>query len=527
MQRGDGVAAGTYTNNGVSTVFKTTAVFNSIISIYNYTYWSSPVTNANVITTFPNPIGNRRYYFQAENYLDATAETGNNNATVSGQDDIDDNGDDWQFATTTMDVGRGYAVTAVSGPPMPGLYSDSADFIGEFNTGDILISVYKNDSEVNDNNWNLIGNPYPSAIDAQLFLTENTLIAANPTAPINGAIFLWSQGTATNAGANGNENLNFSQDDYAIINGIMGTGGGNGAPPNQYIPSGQGFFVSYDHTAGQIDASGSIKRNEVKFTNSMRLTGNNTQFFRSANNTQSKNSEMSANKIWLNLISDNGVFCQIGLGYIQGATNSYDNWYFDTPRNLSTTTNSVIYSLIEGDDNKFAIQGKDPNSLTLDEIIPLGFDTSIDVATLYTLSIAKLEGDFFTNNPIYVKDNLMNIVYDLSTSDYTFTSEVGEFKERFEIVFTQVALSLGDYETNSSSLRIIELNNGQVQFILSSPLEMKSIEIIDLLGRTLYKLTANGNSIIYNLSNLSQATYIAKVELSNGFVITKKAVKRK
>lgn len=157
----------------------------------------------------------------------------------------------------------------------------------------------------------------------------------------------------------------------------------------------------------------------------------------------------------------------------------------------------------------------------------MGFDTSIDVATLYTLSIAQLEGDFFTKNTIYVKDYLMNIVHDLSASDYTFTSEVGEFKERFEIVFTQAALSLGDYETNSSSLRIIELSNGQVQFILSSPLEMKSIEIIDLLGRTLYKLTANGNSITYTLSNLSQATYIAKIKLSNGFVITKKAVKRK
>lgn len=258
----------------------------------------------------------------------------------------------------------------------------------------------------------------------------------------------------------------------------------------------------------------------------MRLTGNNSRFFRSVNNSQSKDPEVSANKIWLNLISDNGVFCQIGLGYVDGATNSYDNWHFDTPQNLSTITNSVLYSLIEGKSRKFAIQGRDPNSLTINEIIPLGFDTSIDVAILNTLSIARLEGGFFTNNTIYVKDKVMNIVHDLSASDYTFTSEVGEFKERFEIVFTQDALSLGDYETNSS-LRIIGLNNGQVQFKLSSPLEMKSIEIIYLLGRTLYRLTANGNSITYTLSNLSQATYIARAELSNGFVITKKSIKRK
>lgn len=89
------------------------------------------------------------------------------------------------------------------------------------------------------------------------------------------------------------------------------------------------------------------------------------------------------------------------------------------------------------------------------------------------------------------------------------------------------ALNLGDDETYSNSLSIIEHDNEEVQFKLSSSFEMKSIEIIDLLDRTLYKLQANGNSIIYNLSNLSLAISIAKIELSNGIVITKKVIKRK
>jgi hypothetical protein len=66
-----------------------------------------------------------------------------------------------------------------------------------------------------------------------------------------------------------------------------------------------------------------------------------------------------------------------------------------------------------------------------------------------------------------------------------------------------------------------------VQFKVSSQYEMKSIEIVDLLGRTLYQLDAQGNSQTFSLSNLSQATYLAKVKLSNGYVITKKAIKRK
>jgi len=121
---------------------------------------------------------------------------------------------------------------------------------------------------------------------------------------------------------------------------------------------------------------------------------------------------------------------------------------------------------------------------------------------------------------------LFNKIHNLKESDNSFTSEVGEFKDRFEIVFTTDTLSINEGKFDSNSLQIIELPNGDVQFKLSSPFEMKSIEIVDLLGRTLYKLDSHGNSQTFPLKNLSQTTYLAKVKLSNGKVITKKAIKR-
>ncbi|MCB0434133.1 MAG: hypothetical protein KDD18_14490, partial [Mangrovimonas sp.] len=81
-------------------------------------------------------------------------------------------------------------------------------------------------------------------------------------------------------------------------------------------------------------------------------------------------------------------------------------------------------------------------SLNLDEVIPLGFSTTINVPTTYTLSIAQLEGDFLTTNTIYLKDNLLNLYHNLSASDYSFTSEAGEFNARFEIVFQDNSLSV-------------------------------------------------------------------------------------
>ena len=370
----------------------------------------------------------------------------------------------------------------------------------------------RNDAETGDTNWNFIGNPYPSAINADTFLNEN-VYSINPSGVLDGAIYLWSQNTAPSATTNGNENLNFAQSDYAIINGSGESAGGEGVTPNRFIPSGQGFFVSYSDS--QPSTSGN-----VIFNNAMRTTGNNNQFFRVSNLSE-------VNKLRLNLTSDNGVFNQILVSYIDGASDSFDGYYYDAPRNLSTGASSILYSIIEGSSKKFAIQGKHPNSLNIDETIPLGFFTTINEATLYEISIESLEGDFMTNNNIYLKDYELGIIHDLTNSSYNFTSSVGEFNTRFEIVFTPETLSLGETILTPDGLTIIELNNGDVKFSVPNNVSITSIDIIDMLGRTLYHLKGNNNSTeIYNLSQLSQAAYIAKVRLSNGQIITKRTIKR-
>ncbi|MBN4058041.1 T9SS type A sorting domain-containing protein [Olleya sp. AH-315-K02] len=506
--------SGTVTGAGTITVIKTTAPSNAW---YEYTYWSSPVFGETIGTALSDADPDRRFWFDASNFQDTTMETGNDNTTDAGQDDIDDNGDDWQLAagTDTMTTGVGYAATQseFSWSIAPGTSNKTFDytFNGPFNNGVITVPVVRNDVETADTNWNFIGNSYPSAIDIDAFFNTN-VFTLNASGLLDGTVYLWSQNTPPDPNTNGNEGQNFAQSDYAIINGIGQTPGGDGITPNRFIPSGQGFFVSFS------DAQ-TVNTGNVIFNNSMRVTGNNDQFFKTSNSNLD-------NKLWVNLTSDNGVFNQILVGYVNGATNSYDGTYYDAPRNLSTGASAILYTIIEGNNKKFAIQGKAENSLTEDEVIKVGFKTTIEVATLYKFSIAQFEGDFFSNNTVYLKDNLLNVLHDLSLNDYTFTSEVGEFNNRFEIVFNENALSLGEHTINSDSLSIIELYNGNVQFKLSSPLELRSIEIIDLLGRTLYRLEADGNSKTYNLSNLSQATYIAKVELSNGVVITKKAVKR-
>jgi hypothetical protein len=490
VQRGDGLAADTFT--GIATVNKTTALKQAW---YYYSYWSSPVAGETIDTAFPDAPLDRRFWYDANSYLD-----------TAPPDGIDDNGDDWKIANGVDPVipGVGYAVTsALFGPPFPRI--DIVPFNGALNTGDIPSTIFYD--AANTEHWNLIGNPYPSAIDFVAFQAANSTI-------IDGTAYFWSQASPPDATNPGNEVSNFSQNDYATYVAGTGIGTAGGDPlliPTQYIPSGQGFFV-----VGLDNA-------DATFTNSMRVTGNNDLFFRVNNNSKSNS---KANKLWINLTSDNGVFNQIAVGYVNGATNSNDGLMYDAPRNLSSGAVSILYTNIENSNRKFVIQGKAINSLNEDEVIKVGFKTAIDVPTIYTLSIAQLEGDFLNGNPIYLKDNLLNTLHNLKDSDYNFTSTVGEFNDRFEIVFNQEALSLGDEEINNNDLSIVELQNGNVQFKLSGNLAMSSIQIIDLQGRILYNLNADRNSQIYNLSNLSIAPYLAKVTLSNGAIITKKAVKR-
>jgi len=75
-------------------------------------------------------------------------------------------------------------------------------------------------------------------------------------------------------------------------------------------------------------------------------------------------------------------------------------------------------------------------------------------------------------------------------------------------------------------LSIIELENNNVKFSYGGNSTIKSVKILDVLGRTIYRLRGNKKTEIYNLSSLSSSVYIAQIELSNGTLISKKAIKK-
>ena len=491
--------------SGTASVTKKTAPMNDW---YEYTYWSSPVANETVGTALSESDVDRRFIFDASAYSDGDG------------DSIDDDGNDWVWVsgTTPMTPGVGYAATHdqayFTGPP-PGTPPFQFDYIftGTPNNGLIEVPVERNDAVTSDFNWNFIGNPYPSAIDVDLFFDENIYNATtNPTGNLEGAIYLWSQNSAPSAANDGNEQLNFSMSDYAIINRTgANDSGGDGNTPSRYIPSGQGFFIAYSDDAPAPSGN-------AVFNNSMRVTGNNDQFFRTSSADQ-------PNKIKVNLTANNGVFNQILVGYVEGATDAYDGMIYDAPRNLSSNQAAILYTTIENIPHKFAIQGKTPESLGADEVIYLGFKNTLANDTPFTLSLAQLEGDFMTNTPIYLVDNLLGAEQDLTQSDYTFTSEMGEFNNRFELRFSST-LSVEDVQITNNQLIIVNDQNDNWNISTTQQSKIAQIIVYDLLGRKLiHANTDNQTLATLNTKTLNQSVYIVKVKLYNGFEITKKTIK--
>jgi len=495
---------------------------------YEYTFWSSPVVSTTVSEALPLSSTYRRFWLNAQNFTDSFYEVNNDNTQNPGAgiDNEDDNADDWQNSTPNkiMEPGMGFAATL-----SPASYTGTGTYLHEFkddlNTGTITIPVYRNDTELNDNNWNLIGNPYPSAISVDDFFNENHF-SINPSGKLEGAIYIWSHALPYSETNNGYDAYNFNINDYACINGTGQTAGGDNNNdgvvdaadiPNRFIPSCQSFFATYSNTPASTTGV-------ATFTNSMRTTTDNDQFFRTNNTTDS-------NKIWLNLSNDFGLYNQILIGYLDEASNAYDGPFYDAKRNAVLQASMAFYSIVDKDTmlyNKFLIQGKNSSSLTKDESVKLGFKTNIEVATIYTISIDKLEGDFLSNNAIYIWDKYLNTYNNIANGQsYSFSADqTGDFTDRFELVFkTPNSLSVSENELNNN-FTIFE-NNNNLQLNTNSDTTIKSVTIYDTLGKLYFKdNSVNNSTFSFNTSNLSQGMYFVKTTFNNGTSSTKKIIKK-
>jgi len=443
--------------SGSYTVKRTTP---SVISRYVYTYWSSPLTSSALNEVSSD--GNLYYSFNpsTQNWVNANA-------------------------STSMTPGLSYAVQGPNaGVTYPGSYT--AEFTGsKFNNGEVDVPLALGASVTNgaDDNWNLIGNPYPSAIDANILLSTNSNIW--------GTIYFWTHNTDAST------TQNFTQDDYVSWNGTGGTAGCNGCiAPNGNIASGQGFFAQ------------AITPSTLTFSNNMRIGVNNNNFYRTPDSKVE-------DKIWLNLSSNNS-FKQILIGFLKKATDGIDRLY--DGEKIDGGTKANFYSLINN--KQFVIQGR--STLKKAEEIPLGFSTN--TTGEFMISIDHFEGDL-ESSIITLQDNLLNIEHDLKNSNYFFKSiATGTFNSRFKLIINKGVLNTDSLETGSK-LIIKNSSNGLVLKTSDQSL-IKKVLVYDILGKEILIKEASASIIeLESVSLKSNSILILKILLESGELIVNKILK--
>ncbi|ESU19891.1 hypothetical protein FCR2A7T_12950 [Flavobacterium cauense R2A-7] len=475
---------GVVTNNGTTNVRKMSTLFDK----YDYTFWSSPVANA-PISIFSQWQTN--YIFK----LNTAAFRDDNN------DSHDDNMDAWVFTPQAeiMSAGRGYAAMGKIAQTFPA--QQGAVYSGAVNNGVVTqpIALSLDNTKANDD-FNLIGNPYPSAISADAFIT------ANPD--ISGTLYFWThEGNIQVAAINpGPMNMNFSPDDFAYYNLAGGTGtragllsgNGNSNAPSGFIASGQGF---------QVDADAATF---VTFNNAMRnKTHINTDFYRDATAGPAPQKD----RIWLNLTNSEGIFSQQLIGFFPQATmgvdRGYDGYYTKSP------TYAAFYSMIGN--TPYKIQGR--SAFDVNDRIPLGFRSAYEKT--YTVSIGDIQG-VLTNQNVYLEDLQLNVIHDLKASNYVFSTPAGEFNNRFVLRFTNNTLGNDDFQSTANSV-IIYANQGIT--VTSSLERIKDVVVYDVLGRLITdKRNVNHKETVLTNVRPTQSALIVKVTLENGQTVTKKVL---
>lgn len=454
---------------------------STAIKKYDYIYWSSPMIDETIGNALSTSVSSRIYEFNTPVY-------DNNNSGWRGVNGM-----------TKMKPGIGYIAMA----PISGTFpqTQSVTFEGIINNGFIQAPIAlsaNNKDKVDD--WNLIGNPYPSSIDADLLLDD----------PLNknvvgGTVYIWTRNTQLDESKETNK---YTSDDYATY--TVGTGGvaavSGGFKPSGTIASGQSFFI-------EANTSGNIT-----FNNSMRVhnTIDSQQFFKQP---VTKSAQSKKDRIWLNLSNNQGAFNQLLVGFIEGASDNIDNY-----DGLKFGGGFVsFYSIIE--EEEFAVNGRAP--LSQNEIIKLGFSSYLEENDTLRISKATTEGKLNSSEfDILLKDKLLNIVHDLNEKDYEFVIyEQGVFNDRFELIINKTIVENIVYETAvNNELKIINKDDELIISTVNNDI-ISNIKAFDYLGKLIIDNSPQKDQYILNKEYINNGTVLLiKAELENNEKLTKKII---
>lgn len=488
-------------------------------NLYNYNYWSSPVST---VATVANNAG-----FTINNAM----KNGTNPSTPSNINWVSGyNGSTspfnipryWLYKFTNLSpayanwqqinensvlaTGQAYTMKGSGVAAAPAISTQNYTFVGKPNNG--LIS--SSGLNIGAGSINLIGNPYPSALDATAFINDNL-------SKIDGTLYFWEHYATNNT-----HNLAGYQGGYAarttlggvppVAPALISGAGSSTRIPGRFVPVGQGFFVKGNATGGTIT-----------FNNNQRLfikednTNSNIMFknssFSSKENNQEDEFETSPYKLIrlsYTAIEEN-MKRQLLLGFTTNneATSGLDNGY--DGEGLDLQTNDAYFPLLN---KNLVIQAE--GAFNDNGIFPINIKSSNNGHGKFIIEELV---NFDQNQEVYIHDNQTGIYHSINTGEVVLPISNGDNNNRFTIRFKTNALGNDSFESNSNSF--YHYNN---EIILLQQLleeEIKEIRVFNVLGQntktwTTTDIDSSSSRVTLPTKSFAKGVYIVNITTTKG-----------
>lgn len=470
----------------------------------------------------------------------------------------------------SVEPGLGFTMKGVSGSdttishPISGNLGDGVsnnpsnnqryDFRGKPNDGTISIAVGATAGS-NYPNQTLTGNPYPSAINLNLFLLENsgytinyvTNVATFTGSPIiNGNAYFWEHrktasshnlasyeggyGTYAPNGANVTSPGTYTSATWNTYNS-NGTPNANGASSavlykRMFVPVGQGFMIR-----GVVSGNATMKNLYRSFVKE--AVGTNSEFERNSQNLLTGNenwdeipnvanidytqySKAQVPQFKIHTIMNDTYTRETAVAFNNSASDGYD-YALDAISPESDLPKDTFFPL-DGT-KQFVINTL---SFDIDKKIPVAFKT--DVESSFRVSVSELI-NFDLSDNIYMHDKVTDVYYDIKNGFFNIILPGGINTTRFEITFKNNDNTLSNTSEVLNSFQVYQNNEIEMLTIFNSMLkDIKSVSLYDVTGKLVINKLNLGSSeqIQVATSGLSDGIYIVKLNTVDNFSIDKK-----
>ncbi len=463
-----------------SAVTINSVILNSGASLIAQSTFTGSVSYSRTLTTnwhlVSSPVGSQdiNTFTVTDVATNAIATSGANYGVAP----YDNNGSAWAYYTTGTIAAAG---NFIAGKGYSALRTSAGDitFTGTMPTSDVAIAI----TDGTANEWNLIGNPYPSYIPANSGAdATNNFITVN-TADLHAsyqAVYFWN-GSA-----------------YVAVNHADGA---------RFIAPGQGFFVN-------SVASGST----VDFTEAMQ-SHQTTDVFSKAQTT------------WPEIVvhmTDGASDKSTKIKYISGTTRGLDPGYDAGMFTGVSNTFSVYSHLVSNSEGvDFTLQALPDNDYE-NISVPIGFNAVSGKEITFSLNHKALPQGLM----VFLEDTKDNkiIRLDESNADYKITltddnNGIGRFYLRTSTTDLSKTLNVDKFDLSNINIYLSSDRNIRITGVQG---QSTNVKLFSILGkRVLNKNNAQTNSIIDITipSTVKNGIYILKLETEKGNISKKLFIK--